>query len=145
MRLLVFAFCVLALVAGGCSHASSDAEGGKKTIAEQDAELATKLQKAPEARQWLAGANHAMFEISNADAQELVEAAYSAGATKVYVSDAEDNHGQGEVGSTLVIEIPADQTTRKKIFAAEAAWWKKRGEDEGTPDQGQKYLEVFTD
>lgn len=111
--------------------------------AKSDAEIAKELAHCPEARQWLSAQNHALFEIAKEDGQKLVENFYAAGAPKVYIYDA-SKMGDGEVAATFIVELPTDKTQRKKVFDAEAAWWKQMGE-EGTKDVGQKYLDVATD
>lgn len=139
-------FCVFTLIGGGCKASVSVTDDDEpKTGAARDAEIAKELAKSPEARQWLAASNHAMFEITKEDASALVEAAYAAGAPKVYMSEPEPIEGQGEIGSTIVIELPVDKAARKRIFDAEAAWWKKHGDETPSKDEEQKYLEVFTD
>lgn len=120
-------------------------EDETETVAESDTRIAKEVAKYPEARQWLGGSNHIMFEVSKEAASKLVESLYAAGAVKVYVADAgEIVEGSGnEVAATFVVELPADTARRKKVFEAEAAWWED-GED-ATKDEGQKYFEIYTD
>lgn len=116
-----------------------------ETVAQADARIAKEVTKYPEARQWLGGFNHILFEISKEQASKLVESLYAAGAVRVYVADADEIvEGSGkEVAATFVVELPTDSARRKKVFDAETAWWQDG--EESTKDEGQKYFEIFTD
>ena len=96
-----------------------------------------------EAREWLRNPQHTVFEGERRRIVSLVDEFYAAGATKVYVTGIEKIM-DSDVTATLVVELPSDKATRKKIFDVESAWQKEVG-DEPTPEVDQKYLRILLD
>ena len=118
--------------------AKSEAEDADKEIEEWLGEP----DKA-EARNWLQGDSHILFEGDKATAKKLVNDLYSAGATEVWVIGISEIGGS-EVAAAFVAVLPGDSAARKRIFAVESAF-QQLVDDEPTRDTGQKYLHFSFD
>lgn len=91
-----------------------------------------------EARGWLASDEHTTVGASKGDVQSLVEALYSAGATKVHVTGIEAIAGR-QMTASLVATLPDNSFSRIRLFDVEAKFY-QLSPDETTKDVGQRYL-----
>lgn len=140
----------LVLIAG-CSKPASETTSPSDEAAAQtadyktlDAELEADIKESSaEARAWLAMKNNVIFEGSKAEVIALTEAFYKAGCPKVYTTGIE-KLGQTFLSASIVVVLPTDGAQRTAAFRIEKEFVAKEGED-GTPDQGQKYLMLTFD
>lgn len=130
----------------GCMTASvsvakdetSEAEESDKQIEEWLAEP----DKA-EAREWLKGDSHILFEGDKETAAKVVANLYSAGAKEVWIIGVTE-FGGSEVAAAFVAVLPSDPAARKRVFAIESDF-QKLMDLEATRDTGQKYLHFSFD
>jgi hypothetical protein len=91
-----------------------------------------------EARRWLREPNHLFFKSDSQTVGQFVEDFYSAGASKVLISDFEDRDGNQYAGSILVV-LPQEDSAREKVFDVGMRADIVFGQDP-VIDRGQKYL-----
>jgi hypothetical protein len=118
----------------------------KVMVAEIDKSIAESLKEpgAAEAREWLDAAkhpDHAVMEMDNPRARQMVAGFYERGAKRVSVLDA-TKIGNTVVTASIAVELPADPAQRKKCFDWEVQYL--QGEDP-TKELNQKYLVISTD
>src|SRR5262245_57509476 len=137
VTIILLASAIAALVACGKSGGESS-DGPPSDLKEQaklDDQVAREEINEPnhaEAREWLRNPLHTVFEGERRRIVSLVDEFYAAGATRVLVTGIEKIM-DSDVTATLVVELPSDKATRKKLFDVESAWQKEVG-DEPTPD-----------
>jgi hypothetical protein len=110
-----------------------------------DLEIASDLA-APnhaEARDWLRRPVALGFKVSVDEMRTMADELYAAGAITVYVTDIEEFQGR-EIAAILVLQLPADEPARKRVFEWENAF-AKATETEGARDVGQRYLRIILD
>jgi hypothetical protein len=106
--------------------------------------------KASEARAWLDPKNttNVLWKTSRAQTTKWVEDLYAAGATKVLaIYSPKDKEVQVNMCARLLIVLPTDVETRKKVIKAYNRIDKELWGDDHTKekDEGQKYLELNMD
>jgi hypothetical protein len=95
-----------------------------------------------EAREWLRGSRCWLAGFRRADSQSIVEAAYAAGAVRVFAVSILIGFDTGnECTGTLVLELPTHPEARRKVFAWAAGVTKSR-QGGGEVDNGQLCLFV---
>lgn len=118
----------------------------RKEAAERDKACQEAVADGPiaEARAWLdpAQTTHLGFEVGKDEMRELTDAFYAAGAVKV--SAAYGEHEGVQISALLVVDLPADEASRRPVFAqyAESA---PRYELDAVKDVGQSCLLVGLD
>jgi hypothetical protein len=83
------------------------------------------------------------FKVSVDEMRTMADELYAAGAITVYVTDIEEFQGR-EIAAILVVQLPADEPARKRVFEWENAF-AKATETEGARDVGQRYLRIILD
>jgi hypothetical protein len=112
-------------------------------IAEDDAWISEEVAagKAVPARGWLDQPKRGTFEADPQQMRDAIEAFHEAGAQAVWIIEPVAIGG-GELADGFVVELPAAGPQRTALFTAEAKLWEG---SEGTPDVGQRYLNVSFD
>jgi hypothetical protein len=147
-RLIVLAALFGLLVGCDASTSSSssssddsdtDTKDPKAMAARMDKFAAEELAKAKTpGKAWLMDEKHGTFKAKKADVLKIVDGCVAAGATGVWVGEAETLEDK-QLIDHLFIELPTDAAKRTKIFEV----YNKDGEgliDEPEKDLGQKYL-----
>jgi hypothetical protein len=131
---------------GGGGIMVMDGEDKPSTAAELDAEMQQSLADDPgqEARAWLGAAqNRSLYTLPRAEAQQMVEQLYTAGATSVQATGIVEEFN---VATNLVVTLPEEKSARKRLFEIEAKFLEKRGAEDGkSEDVGQKHIEFWFD
>jgi hypothetical protein len=101
-----------------------------------------------EALKWLRDTSmpeHSLGEATTQnDSIELVESLYKAGAITVWVFDIDGGSDEEQNSGRLLIELPRNQSMRKKLFSKCAEITVEQGFDP-EEDTGQKYILVMLD
>lgn len=130
----------------GCMTASvSVAKDETSEAAESDKQIEEWLGEPDkaEAREWLKGDSHILFEGDKETAAKVVDNLYSAGAKEVWIIGVTE-FGGSEVAAAFVAVLPSDAAARKRVFAIESDF-QKLMDLEPTRDTGQKYLHFSFD
>ena len=141
LLIVAVAACMMGCMTASVSVAkdeTSEAEESDKQIEEWLAEP----DKA-EAREWLKGDSHILFEGDKETAAKVVDNLYSAGAKEVWIIGVTE-FGGSEVAAAFVAVLPSDAAARKRVFAIESDF-QKLMDLEATRDTGQKYLHFSFD
>jgi len=142
--MLTIAAAVVSLI--GCMSATKSVSKDEKSEAEETDKQIKEWLSEPdkaEARQWLQGDSHILFEGDKETAARLVRDLYSAGAKEVWVigiTVLDDS----EVAAAFVAVLPGDTAARKRVFAVESDF-QKLADGEPSRDIGQKYLHFSFD
>jgi len=111
-------------------------------IHEDDAWIAEEVAagNVQSARGWLDQPKRGTFEADPQQMRAAIEAFHDAGAPAVWIVDAVAIGG-GELADGFVVELPEAGPERTALFAEDAKLW----DGHGTPDVGQRYLNVSFD
>jgi hypothetical protein len=126
----------------GSSSVSKDQRSEVEDADKQIEEWLSEPDKA-EARKWLQGDSHILFEGDRGTAAKLVDDLYNAGAKEVWVIGIE-KLGGSEIAAAFVAVLPTDSAARKRVFAVEYAF-QILMDGEPSKDDGQKYLHLSFD
>jgi hypothetical protein len=132
-------------LAAACTSEDPKVVESRQAAEATDREIASDLA-APnhaEAREWLRRPVALGFKVSVDEMRTMADELYAAGATTVYVTDIEEFQGR-EIAAILVVQLPADEPARKRLFEWENAF-AKATETEGARDVGQQYLRIILD
>jgi hypothetical protein len=95
-----------------------------------------------EALEWLRAAPDNSFrslgEMEADESIQFIERLYELGAEKVLAVEI-DEYPEGANTGNLLVQLPADDSARERVFAFEREHAESHGFD-GTPDEGQEYL-----
>ena len=130
----------------GCMTANVSVSKDEKSEAEETDKQIEEWLSEPdkaEAREWLQGDSHILFEGDKETAARLVHDLYSAGAKEVWVIGI-TAFDDSDVAAAFVAVLPGDTAARKRVFAVEADF-QKLAEGEPSSDVGQKYLHFSFD
>jgi hypothetical protein len=148
LRRMGLALAIVAATVGlaGCTTGSGSVSKDQRSEVEdadkQIEEWLGEPDKA-EARKWLRGDSHILFEGDKETAAKLVDDLYSAGAKEVWVIGIAELGGS-EVAAAFVAVLPSDSAARKRVFAVESDF-QKLIDGEPSRDDGQKYLHFSFD
>jgi len=144
--IVTVAIAALVVASIGCGATSVSVSEDEKSEAEETDKQIEEWLSEPdkaEAREWLQGDSHILFEGDKETAARLVHDLYSAGAKEVWVIGI-TAFDDSEVAAAFVAVLPGDTAARKRVFAVEADF-QKLAEGEPSSDVGQKYLHFSFD
>ena len=144
--IVTVAIAALVVASIGCGATSVSVSEDEKSEAEDtDKQIEEWLAESDnaEARKWLQGASHILFEGDKETAAKLVSDLYNAGAKEVWVIGITPL-GDSEVAAAFVASLPGDTAARKRVFAVESEF-QKLVDLEPSRDVGQKYLHFSFD